>query len=224
MPASRASPLGRRRPHGARRRSAPREHGVVGHVDRLHARAARDLHQQRLVVPDRVEARHRGEALEPAPVAEREGAHAGHERPPRRQRGHRLGDRAVEAQRVLRQLVQVRRLRGRAALEGVHVVGAHERQHHHHGAARRGRRRAGPRPSPRTRASRARPLRRRSRRPAAAGSGALASSAEHGFAALRLNCGSVPPASSSRMRQYLSTSSGCWSATSTSSSGSFLLS
>ena len=47
------------------------------------------------------------------------------------------------------------------------------------------------------------------------------SPADHAFRRCA-NCGSVPPASSSRMRQYLSTSSGCSAATSVSSCGSFL--
>ena len=60
----------------------------------------------------------------------------GDERAPRGQPGHRLGDGAVEAQRVAGQVVQVRRVGRRAALEGVDVVLAHERQHHEHDVLR----------------------------------------------------------------------------------------
>ena len=80
------------------REALPAEHRVVGHVDRLNAGCARDLHQQWLVVPYRVEAGYGREALEPPPVAERERPHSGHERAPSRQRGHRLGNGAIEAQ------------------------------------------------------------------------------------------------------------------------------
>ena len=113
---------------------------------------------------------------------------------------------------------------GRAALERVHVVGADERQHHEERAApavvpELG----GGGPSGRERAEHARSGGAR----AAPSQQAPARERHPPSTALppfRLNCGSVPPASSSRMRQYLSTSSGCWSATSTSSSGSFRLS
>ena len=173
MPEPDVGSLGRTSPRGPHVGEAlPAEHRVVGHVDRLDAGRARDLHQQRLVVPHRVEAGHGREALEPPPVPEREGPHSGHERAPSGQRRHRLRNRAVEAQRLLRQLVQVRRLGRRVALERVHVVGAHQRKHHEQRArgavvAELRRRGCGAR-----QATRARPRRRRWLRRGAAGFGA----------------------------------------------------
>ena len=73
-------------PPGART-SSKRGPGRAGCRSRRSSRrraCAVRLHQQRLVVPDRVEAGHGGKPVEPPPVAEREGAHAGHERAPRR--------------------------------------------------------------------------------------------------------------------------------------------
>ena len=117
------------------RKALALENRVVAHVRGGDPVAAQRLRDHRLPVPDRVEARHRSEPLGPLPVPERERAHAGDQRPPRGQRRHGLGDHTVEAQRVAGEVVEVRGVRRRAALEGLDVVGPDERQDDDHHVA-----------------------------------------------------------------------------------------
>ena len=199
-----------------------RDDRAVRHVDRLHPGRGHHLGHDGLPVPRGVVARHRGHALGPPPVAERIGAHAGDERAAHRKRRHALRNRAVEAQRVPGQVVQIRRVGALAVLERLHVVGSHQRQHHQQRAAAllprarcpRGPREAGERGG--------------RRGPGSPAPEKAAACDPHPpitvLAPDGANCGSVPPASSARILQNFATISGCSAATSRSSSGSLFLS
>ena len=200
----------------------PFEHRVVGHVGGLDAAGTHALGHDRLPVPDRVVAGHGRQAVGALPVAEGIRAHAGHERAPNRQRRHALRDGAVESQRVAGELVEVRCVGARPALERVHVVGANQGQHDEEGARRAALVGLG------GRACRQRQSAEHARAHGAGSASPQQAAASKprphppitAFAPLDPNCGSVPPASSSRTFQSMSTISGLPAATSRSSCGS----
>jgi hypothetical protein len=106
------------------REAGPDEERVVGAVSRFDARLGHHLGDDRVVVGDRNPARADRKALRRYVVAEGKRAHAGEQSAARRSGGHRLGYRERERQRVLRQGVEIGRLRRRVGVVGVEVVRA----------------------------------------------------------------------------------------------------
>ena len=116
---------------------AEQEVRVVRHVAGRPALLAQDLGPGLAVAADGLPARLRGQLLDGPPAAERKGAAAGHDRPPRGDGRHALRVGAREAKPLLGDLVHRRRARSRP----VDVVGpqaVHHHDHHVHRARRCG--------------------------------------------------------------------------------------